>query len=142
MCRHNDVMTASRSSVSRPGTGATKRATASRVGRSDPGPSGRAGGDKSAGCSLTVVVKPHSSRESVRLLGEFSADRSDRHLEVEVRVRAKPVDGAANSAVIHALARALGIRPAAVTITRGSHSRTKHVSVALTAPEVRAALAE
>ena len=42
-----------------------------------------------------------------------------------VKVRAKPQDGAANSAVIALVARALGIAPSRIAMLRGATSRNK-----------------
>lgn len=46
---------------------------------------------------------------------------------VEVKVRAKPQDGAANEAVIALLAQALGCAPSKVELLRGATSRDKLV---------------
>lgn len=55
-----------------------------------------------------------------------------------VRVAAPPVEGAANAAVGALLARALGVRGAAVEVVRGERGRDKLVRVAgLSAGEVR-----
>jgi uncharacterized protein len=48
---------------------------------------------------------------------------------VEVKVRAKPQDGAANDAVIELLAEALGIAPSRITLLRGATSREKLVQL-------------
>ena len=50
-----------------------------------------------------------------------------------VRVTAPPVEGAANEAVLRALADALAVRPAAVRLESGLRGRRKAVSVPLTA---------
>jgi uncharacterized protein YggU (UPF0235/DUF167 family) len=46
-----------------------------------------------------------------------------------VRVSAPPIDGDANRAVIALLARALGVRPAALSIVQGVRGRDKLVRV-------------
>lgn len=46
---------------------------------------------------------------------------------VEVKVRAKPQDGAANEAVLELLAKALGCAPSKVELLRGATSRDKLV---------------
>lgn len=48
---------------------------------------------------------------------------------LKVRVRARPVDGEANAALVKLLARTLGVPKSAVTLDRGSQSRTKMISV-------------
>lgn len=48
---------------------------------------------------------------------------------VEVKVRAKPQDGAANDAVIELLAEVLGIAPSRITLLRGATSREKLVQL-------------
>jgi uncharacterized protein (TIGR00251 family) len=48
---------------------------------------------------------------------------------LRVAVTSPPVDGAANAAVIEALADAFGVRRAAVAIARGEHARRKTVRV-------------
>ena len=48
---------------------------------------------------------------------------------LRVAVTAPPVDGAANAAVIEALADAFGVRKASVTIVRGETGRRKTVRV-------------
>ncbi|WP_095012222.1 DUF167 domain-containing protein [Tsuneonella mangrovi] len=50
--------------------------------------------------------------------------------QVQVKVRAKPTDGAANDAVIRLLAKALAIAPSQIELLRGSTSREKLVRIA------------
>ena len=68
---------------------------------------------------LTVVAKPGSKTDEVTLEGET----------ISVRVRARPVDGAANDAIVRVLARAAGVAPSCVEIEKGSRGRTKRVRV-------------
>jgi hypothetical protein len=44
---------------------------------------------------------------------------------LKVRVRARPVEGEANEALVKLIARALGVPKSAVAIQRGGQSRTK-----------------
>lgn len=61
---------------------------------------------------------------------------------LKVRVRAAPVDGAANAAAIEVIAAALGVPKRAVRIVSGASSRSKTVEVGgLSAAAVRRALA-
>ena len=67
-----------------------------------------------------VQVVPRASRVAV---GPAVGDR------LRVAVTAPPVDGAANAAVIDALAAAFGVRRAAVTIVRGQTGRRKTIGI-------------
>lgn len=68
---------------------------------------------------ITVRVHPRASR--VRT--EWNHD------VLEVWVTAPPVEGAANQAVLEAVARELGVRISALRLRSGAHSRTKIVEV-------------
>lgn len=68
---------------------------------------------------LTVAAKPGSKADDVTLEGETLA----------VRVRARPVEGAANDAIVRVLARAAGVAPSRVEIEKGSRGRTKRVRI-------------
>lgn len=68
----------------------------------------------------TVRVKPGSKRPGV----EVAADGS-----LMVRVAARAVDGAANEALVGALAAHLGVPRSRVRIARGHSARTKLVDV-------------
>lgn len=70
--------------------------------------------------SFDILVVPRSSREAV---GPAVGDR------LRVAVRAPPVDGAANAAVIEALAAAFGVKRAAVTIVAGQSGRRKRIGI-------------
>ncbi len=67
-----------------------------------------------------IQVVPRASRVAV---GPAVGDR------LRVAVTAPPVDGAANAAVIEALAAAFGVRRAAVGIVRGETGRRKTVRI-------------
>jgi uncharacterized protein len=67
---------------------------------------------------FSVHVRPRARRASVG--GEHGG-------ALQVRVRAAPVDGAANDEVIARVARALGLRRAEVALIAGATSRLKRL---------------
>ena len=67
-----------------------------------------------------MLVVPRASRVSV---GPMVGDR------LRVAVTAPPVDGEANAAVIDAVAKAFGVRRAAVAIVRGERGRRKTLEI-------------
>lgn len=67
---------------------------------------------------LAVRVRPGASRTKV---GGTYGDSG----QLVVAVNAPPVDGAANEAVIKAVAAALGLRPSRVTVSSGQTARSK-----------------
>jgi uncharacterized protein (TIGR00251 family) len=71
--------------------------------------------------TLDIQVVPRASRTAV---GPAVGGR------LRVAVTAPPVDGAANAALVEALAEAFGVRRAAVTIVRGERGRRKTVRIA------------
>lgn len=85
----------------------------------------------------------------VRLTPGASADRidgwgvdPDSRPVLKVRVRARPIEGEANEALVKLLAKALAVPKSAVAIHRGAQSRTKMVGVeGLSDSELKARLA-
>ena len=85
------------------------------------------------------------ARLPVRLTPGASADRidgwdvdADGRPVLKVRVRARPVEGEANAALIRLLAKTLGVPKSSVALDRGGQSRLKMISVAgLTDEELR-----
>ncbi len=76
------------------------------------------------------------SRLAVKLTPGASADRIDGwDLDAEgrqvlkVRVRARPVEGEANEALVKLIAKSLGVPKSAVSVQRGGQSRTKMIEV-------------
>ncbi|KQW81946.1 DUF167 domain-containing protein [Brevundimonas sp. Root1279] len=72
----------------------------------------------------------------VRLTPGASADRidgwdvdADGRPVLKVRVRARPIEGEANAALIKLLAKTLGVPKSAVSLARGGQSRTKMLEV-------------
>ena len=89
-------------------------------------------------------------RLPVRLTPGASADRIDGwdvdaegRPVLKVRVRARPVEGEANTALLKLLAKSLGLPKSAVSLDRGGQSRTKMLSIdGLTDDELRERLTD
>ena len=77
--------------------------------------------DAEDGVRLRVRVRPRASRDA--LGGEQDG-------ALVVRLKAPPVDGAANEALARFLGRALGVAPSAVRIVKGEAARQKLVAIA------------
>ena len=76
--------------------------------------------DTEDGLTLRVRVQPRSSKDA--LAGE-------REGALVVRLKAPPVDGAANEALARFLGKALDVAPSAVRIVSGTSGRNKLVAV-------------
>jgi len=77
-----------------------------------------------------------TARLAVRLTPGASADQvdgwdvdADGRPVLKVRVRARPVEGEANEALVKLLAKTLGVPRSLVVLTRGAQSRLKRVTV-------------
>lgn len=68
---------------------------------------------------LALRVTPGARRERIELVDG----------RLQVKVRAKPQDGAANDAVLALLATALGTAPSRLRLLRGATSREKLVQI-------------
>lgn len=85
----------------------------------------------------------------IRLTPGASADRidgwdvdADGRPVLKVRVRARPVEGEANAALLKLMAKTLGLPKSAVTLERGGQSRSKRIAVeGLSEDEARERLA-
>lgn len=72
------------------------------------------------GVSLTLAIVPRSGRdEVVGLVGDA----------IKIRLKAPPVEGRANEALLNFLARRLGVPHSALAIISGASSRHKIVQV-------------
>ena len=71
---------------------------------------------------VSVRVHPGASREGLQLLPDGTLD---------ARLRARPVEGKANQALVRLLATRLGLRARDVRIAGGARARRKLVEVAL-----------
>jgi uncharacterized protein (TIGR00251 family) len=89
--------------------------------------------DRPAVIRLTVRVQPRASKD------EFAGVREG---VLRVRLRAPPVDGAANEALVRFLADELGVTRRQVRMVSGFGSRTKTVEIdAVTLPALDRILA-
>jgi uncharacterized protein (TIGR00251 family) len=89
--------------------------------------------DAASGSILSIHVRPGARRSEIAGLHGAA---------LCVRVRARPVEGAANRELLAVLAKALGVRPSEVRIGSGEHGRDKQVVVdGLAAELVRERLA-
>lgn len=83
---------------------------------------------------IPVKLTPKSSKDAVE---GWDVDPDGRPV-LKVRVRAMPVDGAANMALVALMAKALGVSRRDVNLARGSQSRLKMLEVSgLSGAEVR-----
>lgn len=80
------------------------------------------------GVLVTVRVTPRARREGVEGSTEISGPRGPEPA-LSVRVTAPPADGAANAAVLRALAEAWRLPPSSLEIAAGGASRVKRVLV-------------
>jgi uncharacterized protein (TIGR00251 family) len=81
---------------------------------------------------LDVRLQPRAARD------EVVGVRDD---QVVIRVKAPPVDGKANAALISFIAKRAGVPKSSVSIVRGHTSRDKVVRVeGIEAPELRTAI--
>lgn len=69
---------------------------------------------------ISLIVKPNSRRESVELLADGS---------YQVRVKAPPIEGRANEAVVNLLARCFSVQKSAITILKGATGKRKLVEI-------------
>ncbi len=76
--------------------------------------------DASFGVTLRVRVKPRASRDAID---------GERDGALVVRLKAPPVDGAANAALARFLGRTLGVAPSAVRSVKGESARQKLVAI-------------
>ena len=76
--------------------------------------------------TVAVRVHPGASREEVTLLPDGSLD---------VRLRARPVEGQANARLVELLAERLGLRKRDVAVVSGVRSRQKLVRIGVESAE-------
>jgi len=84
-------------------------------------------------CQIAVRVTPRSAKPGI---GGWRAGADGRE-ELDIRVAEAPSDGAANSAVVKLLAKALGVPRSEVEIVSGHASRHKRIALPLEPDAVR-----
>ena len=91
-----------------------------------------------AGLDLRIRLTPNASVDRL----EGPARTADGRAHIQARVRAAPEKGAANTALVKLVARALGLPKSRVTVASGTTSRIKtlHIAGDLTPDHVRACL--
>ena len=77
--------------------------------------------ESASGMTLRVRVQPRAARD------ELAGERDG---ALVVRLKAPPLEGAANQALARFLGKALEVPPSAVRIVRGASGRNKRVAVA------------
>lgn len=88
------------------------------------------------GVTVTVRLTPKGGRDAIESIETLA----DGRVVLKVRVRALPMEGEANAALCHVLAKALGVPPGRVEIAGGATSRIKRVKIAGNAAALGAAL--
>jgi uncharacterized protein len=83
-----------------------------------------------------IRVRPAARQDAVG--GRAATSRPNDEPALEVRVRARPIDGAATTAAERVLAGALGLRPRQVRVVRGATSRDKLVEITDPPPDLPA----
>lgn len=76
------------------------------------------------GVVIRVHAQPGAARS--RIVGIHGGTHGD---ALKIQVHARPVEGAANQALVRVLAEALAVRPAAVTVAAGARGREKRLAV-------------
>jgi uncharacterized protein YggU (UPF0235/DUF167 family) len=90
-------------------------------------------GEATGTLSLTIRVTPRASRDTLTIEDG----------QLRIRLRAAPVDGAANAALIALLAERLRLPRRAITIVQGDTARVKRLAITgLTADIFRQRLAQ
>jgi uncharacterized protein (TIGR00251 family) len=78
------------------------------------------------GVVLDVRVTPRGTRDAI----EGIERRADGRVVLKARLRAAPVEGAANEALRQLLAKTLGIAPRQIDVAAGATARVKRLRIA------------
>lgn len=79
------------------------------------------------GAEMSIHIQPGAARSEIAGLHGDA---------LKIRIRARPIEGAANAALIDFIATWLGVPRKAVRILRGEKSRQKSVSVAVQVDDI------
>jgi uncharacterized protein YggU (UPF0235/DUF167 family) len=79
----------------------------------------------SDGILLTVRLTPKGGRDAI----DGAETLADGTVVLKARVRALPLEGEANAALVRLIAASLNVAPRAVTLTAGSTSRIKRLRI-------------
>ena len=89
------------------------------------------------GLVVTVRLTPKGGRDAIDGVEQMADGRS----VLKVRVRAAPIEGEANAALVRLLAKSLGVAPRHVSLVAGTTARIKRLEIAGAGPALAAALA-
>jgi len=88
------------------------------------------------GVALIVRLTPKGGRDSIDGIAELPEGRTF----LKARVRAAPAEGAANTALVHLVAKAIGVPPRDVMLAAGETARVKRLLISGNSPKLIAAL--
>ena len=88
------------------------------------------------GVVLAVRLTPKGGRDAIEGIAHLADGRS----VLQVRVRAAPIEGEANAALLRLIARATGVPPRDVALTAGATARIKQLAISGDGPTLIAAL--
>jgi uncharacterized protein len=88
------------------------------------------------GVALIVRVTPKGGRDSIDGIDELPDGRTI----LKARVRAVPAEGAANAALIHLIAKTIGVPPRDVVLAAGETARIKRLLISGDGPTLIAVL--
>lgn len=89
------------------------------------------------GLVVTVRLTPKGGRDAIDGVEQMADGRS----VLKVRVRAAPIEGEANAALVRLLAKSLGVAPRHVSLVAGTTVRIKRLEIAGAGPALAAVLA-
>ena len=94
--------------------------------------------NEAGGLVLSVRLTPKGGRDAIEGIEQLASGES----VLKVRVRAPPMEGEANAALVKLLARTLGVPARDVHLVAGLSARVKRVKIAGAAAALSAALSK